>query len=372
LIDRKHFTALLAAPFVLAGTRVSAQTASAQPYKIGVTFPLTGPFAASSAAYTPAIEVAIAHINKTGGVGGHQLVMALEDSQSTPQGGVAAMRKLAQVDGVQAIITIYTNVVTAQIPLADQLKVPFLCPAQAPDLMNKGQFSFAHAETVTSTVALYRDVWRKEKRKKIFAFVPNNAMGPYFGNAVRASASAIGADYLETSFDFGQSDYRGLVARLKDFGADAIFLATQGGTDDTTIIKQVREAAIKTRVDLSANYYNEPAWRAGIGTYIDSVVLAGVTIDPKAGKTFIDDYTAKTGGPPSPVAAEIYDMVTMFAAAIKSGGYDGVAIQKQLSSLKGVPSVLGGTITMEPDHYSPPTNALFVVRNGAVVPFKVS
>lgn len=364
-MDRKRFAALLAAPLVAAGSKAPA-FAQGAPYKIGVTFPLTGPFAASTANYIPAIEVAVAEVNKAGGVSGHQLTMLVEDSQSTPQGGVAAMRKLAQVDGVQAFITIYTNVVTAQIPLAEQLKVPFLCPAQAPNLMNKSAYSFAHAETIPATVALYRDYWRKQKVKRIYSFMPNNAVGPYFSAALKAGAAAIGADYGESTFNPGDTDYRGIVARAKDFNPDAIFLGAQGGLDDTNIVKQLRETGVRATIGLSANYYQEPAWRAGIGTYIDSVILAGVAIDPVAGKTFVADFTAKTGHVPSSVAAEIYDMAQMLAWAIGKSSYDGEAIAKALATLKGVPSVLGGTITMDSDHYSPPVNALFVVRNGEV------
>jgi len=42
----------------------------------------------------------------------------------------------------------------------------------------------------------------------------------------------------------------------------------------------------------------------------------------------------------------------MYAWAIGQAGYNGEAIRNALATLKGVRSVLGGTITMGPDHYS--------------------
>ena len=42
------------------------------------------------------------------------------------------MRKVVQVDGVQVIMTIFTNVVSAQMPLSQQFKVPLLSPVEAP------------------------------------------------------------------------------------------------------------------------------------------------------------------------------------------------------------------------------------------------
>jgi branched-chain amino acid transport system substrate-binding protein len=364
MIDRKGFALLLAAAPVALTGRASAQTAT--PYKIGMTFPLTGSLAPSSAVYVPAAEVAVLAINRAGGINGHPLQIVAEDTAGTPEGGVAAMRKLVQVDGVQAILSIYTNVVTAQIPLAAQLKVPFLCTAQAPNLMNKSDYSFAHAETIPSTVALYKEHWRKTRAKRIYDLVPNNAVGPYVSTEAKKAAASLGAEYAESTFNYGTGDYRGLVARVKEFNPDAILLTTQGGIDDTLIVKQLRETGVNAPVGLSANFYDEPAWRAGMGPYISGIVMAGVAIDPNAGKRFIDDYRIKTGRFPAAIAGEVYDTAVMMATAIKEGGYNGEAIAQKLATLKGVPSVLGGTITMDPDHYSPPQNALWVVRNDKV------
>ncbi len=96
--------------------------------------------------------------------------------------------------------------------------------------------------------------------------------------------------------------------------------------------------------------------------------MAGLQIDPVAGKQFIDDYRIHTGHLPGPIAAEVYDMIQMLAAAMAKGGYNGEAIAKQLAVLKGVPSVFGSTITMDPEHYSvPSTDTLWIFKNNKLV-----
>jgi hypothetical protein len=50
----------------------------------------------------------------------------------------------------------------------------------------------------------------------------------------------------------------------------------------------------------------------------------------------------------------MYDIIRMYANAIGRGGYEGEAIRNNIASLKGVPSVFGGTITMGADHYTIP------------------
>jgi ABC-type branched-subunit amino acid transport system substrate-binding protein len=274
------------------------------------------------------------------------------------------MRKLVQVDGAVAIISIYTNVVTAQIPLADQLKVALMAPIQAPNLMDKSPYTFAHAETLTESVRQYREYWRKVRVKRLFAFYPNNAIGPYYSAATKASAAAIGAEYAETAFNYGTGDYRGLVARVKEFNPDSIYIASQGGVDDTLIIKQVRETGITATINLAGNFFDDPTWRAAIGSYIDGLVMVGMSFDPRNGKQFSDDYRIRTGNLPPSLVGTVYDIVMMIAAAMKAGDYSGESIAKQLAALKNVPSVYGGTITMQPDHYSPTRDRLFQVRSG--------
>jgi len=367
-MDRRRFSNLLLSVPLLSPRAVFAQGSGREPYKIGVTYPLTGPLATSGNEYLPAAEVAVTHVNRAGGINGHPLELVVEDTQGQPQGGIAAMRKVVQVDGAQAVLTIYTNVVTAQMPLADQIKVPLLSPVEAPGLMSKSAYAFSHAASVASMGILWRDYWRKTQVKRVFAFIVNNAFGPFISAVVKNAAQSAGVDYLETPFNYGDNDYRGLVARAKDFNPDAIVVAEQGGIDGTLIIKQVREAGLNAPVFFPGIFYDEVAWRNGVGTYIGGVLEAGIRLDPHAAKQFIDDYRIKTGHFPSYVAGEVYDQIKMFAAAIARGSYSGEAIRNQLATMKGVPSVFGGMITMDAEHYSiPSTDSLWQVRAGNLV-----
>jgi ABC-type branched-subunit amino acid transport system substrate-binding protein len=67
---------------------------------------------------------------------------------------------------------------------------------------------------------------------------------------------------------------------------------------------------------------------------------------------FARRYRAEVGYIPAYIAAEWYDIVKIFAHAIEHGGYDGPSMRDAIANLKGLPSVLGGTITMGPNHYS--------------------
>ena len=352
MTHRAIIAAVAAALLPLAPLTGFAQP-KAEPYKIGVTYPLTGPLAPSGKLTLIAIEQSVDDINKAGGVKGHPLALAVEDTQGTPQGGVAAMRKLVQVDGVQAIITIYTNVVTAQIPLSDQLKVPTLSTVESPGLVSKSQYSFAHSQTIANEAPILHDYWKAKGYKRLAALYGNNALGLLIAPAVKAAALDDGMQYSETFFDLDATDYRGTAAKVKDFNPDAIFIAAQGSTGEQQMIKQVRELGITAPMFSPSNTYNEAPWRAAVGTYADTVLFAGLNLDEATSRDFIRAYEARSNGPhPTYFAAEAYDLVQMYAYAIGQGGYTGEGIRNALAALKGVRSVIGGTITMGPDHYS--------------------
>lgn len=367
-MNRSRATLVMASAFAVPPLGAAAQQT---PYKIGATYALTGPLAASSLVFLSGAQVSVDHLNRAGGINGHPVQLLVEDSQGTPGGGVAAMRKLVEVDGVQAIMSLWTNVVTAQIPLATQLQVPFLCPAQAPNLMNKSAYSFSHAETIDETIDVYRQYWQKTQVKRLFQLLPNNAVGPYFSREATSAAARIGAQYAEAIFDYNDTDFRGLITRVKEFNPDAIFLAAQGSLTDTVIIKQAREAGLTAPINVSGNFWSEPPWRAGVGSYAPTLIMSGGAVDAVAGKRFIDDFRIKTGHIPGALDGEVYDEPMMIAAAIERGSYNGEAIAQQLAVLSGVPSVLGGTITMDADHYSPVRIALWHVRNGELVKLPV-
>src|SRR5712691_6280102 len=113
-----------------AASGAAAGKPSGEAYKLGVTYPLTGPLAAFGADILPGITIAVDDVNKAGGVMGHPLQLVSEDTKSTPEAGLAAMRKVVDVDKVPVVLTAFTNVVTAQMALADQVKVPIIAPAE--------------------------------------------------------------------------------------------------------------------------------------------------------------------------------------------------------------------------------------------------
>jgi branched-chain amino acid transport system substrate-binding protein len=347
-MNRSQFALTTASAFALGTGQAVAQGNA--PYKIGLTWPLTGSLATFVAEVMKGGEVAVDEINKAGGIKGHPIQLVVEDSAGTPQGGITAMRKLVQVDGVQVVSTILTNVVTAQIPLAEQFKVPALSQIETPGLLDKTTYCFAHAPTWGLIVPMIAADWKKRGIKRVYGMMLNNALGLLEGPACRAAAQSIGAEYGEALLDQGVTDFRGVAERVVNFGADAVVVPGQGGQVELSALRQLREMNTKALVySLGQNYTSKSVIDA-IGPYTEGMIFGGLYVSPSKAQKFVSAYKAKTGYIPSTQAEEQYDIIKMLAWGIEKAGYNGEGVARALAGMKGFPTVFGGTVDMGENH----------------------
>src|SRR2546422_9581673 len=78
-------------------TLVAAHPAAAQapePYRIGMTAAITGPFSAGYAPTYEAYRTYFKRVNEAGGINGHPGVITYEDDRGEPQRAAAAAQKL--------------------------------------------------------------------------------------------------------------------------------------------------------------------------------------------------------------------------------------------------------------------------------------
>ncbi|MDP2620001.1 MAG: ABC transporter substrate-binding protein [Hyphomicrobiales bacterium] len=351
LIGRRIATAISAVALLTLGLTDTgrSQPASDTPYTLGVTYPLSGPFGAWGQLLVPAIQIAADHINAAGGVNGHPLKLVVEDTKGNPEGAVSAMRKVVQVDQVPMILTIFTNVVSAQIPLTAQFKVSLISPVEAPGLVAKSPWAFAHSPLLTSTLPLLAEHWNNTKVKRLFAFFPNTPLAKYASATTKAEIAKLGIEYEETLFKLGETDFRGLITRAKSFNPDAILVYGHGTPDEGVIMKQIRELGMDTPMFNSCACVTVKGYREAAGKAAEGVIFSGFKYDRNSAKKLVDSYRAKLGFDPDYAALEVYDMVFMIAEAINKYGYDGEGIRKGLSEIKDFRSIGGGLVSMDKD-----------------------
>ena len=136
-----------------------------------------------------AAKIPVQHVNNAGGVNGRPLALVVEDSKGNPEGAVSAMRKIVHVDHVAAVLSIFTNVVSAQLPLADHLKVPLVSTVASPGLVSKSEWASAHGALVSRLALLVVARWKRDRVKRIFAVFPNGPLAKYATEAYKSDCT---------------------------------------------------------------------------------------------------------------------------------------------------------------------------------------
>lgn len=101
--------------------------AAEPPIKVGLVAALSGQSAKSGEALTRGLTMAINEVNASGGVLGRPLELVRRDDESNPSKGMLAARELIQREKVAVLFGgLDTPVSLAIVPLANQMKVPFM------------------------------------------------------------------------------------------------------------------------------------------------------------------------------------------------------------------------------------------------------
>src|SRR3954466_4951649 len=194
-LTRRDFTAGLAggiiAPHVLSSARAQGAT-----LKIGMCVPVTGPAAEQGLWAQNGAKLALAAVNKAGGVLGKQAELVIEDDQTTNPGIVLAFSKLAaQPDIVGFLGSIRSTQVHAMAP--DVLKVgkPVMIGGTDPALTHMGNpwlFRCRPNDSYSRSVIAAYGV--KTLGKKKWAVVHStDAFGTAGGNALSTALKKLDA-----------------------------------------------------------------------------------------------------------------------------------------------------------------------------------
>ncbi|MEH6540551.1 ABC transporter substrate-binding protein [Halopseudomonas sp.] len=109
------------------GLLMSSPALAVEPIKIGLVAALSGQSAKSGEALTRGLTIAIEEINADGGILGRPVELIRRDDESNPAKGMLAARELIQREKVTVLFGgLDTPVSLAIVPLANQMKVPFM------------------------------------------------------------------------------------------------------------------------------------------------------------------------------------------------------------------------------------------------------
>lgn len=223
---KKTFT--LASTILLIG---SVNTYAADPIKIGLVAALSGQSAKSGEAITRGLTIAIDEINADGGVLGRPLELIRRDDESNPSKGLLAARELVQKEDVAVLFGgLDTPVSMAIVPLANQMRFPFMgvWAAGTPITKNGAKENYVFRVSAVDEIvdeALVQYATDKYDMKKPGMILINNPWGESNEAGFKTALEKRGISYTGIErIESSDLDVVPQLSRLKEKGTDTLLM----------------------------------------------------------------------------------------------------------------------------------------------------
>jgi len=257
----------------------------AQTIKVGAVVPLTGRYAALGSQVKTGYEVAVQHINAVGGVtvGGKklQIEMTLLDDESDPTKTVARLETLATQGVVAYLGGAGSDLHAAAASIGDKNKIPYLGVAFAFHGIHKQGlrylFSpFPKSPDLTNETFVFLDAMipAAQRPRKVALFLERTDWGKEMGSLWETTAKKHGYQIVNSGeYAPGSKDFSNLILQAKSAGAETV-LALPSPPDGMTLVKQMKELDLNTKVNVFIRAADPPVWSQNLGKDGDYVLLS--------------------------------------------------------------------------------------------------
>ena len=320
-----------------------------EPIKIGISGPFTGGSSSMGVSMRDGVKLAIAEINKAGGVLGRPLLGIERDDEARNELGVQIAQELINKEHVVATVGFINTGVAlasqrfyqeAEIPVFNNVATGSLITQQFAAPKEKSNYVFRNAanDNIQSAMIVDEAITRRGFKKPAILADSTNYGQLGREDLVRALAAKGVKPVAEEKFNIKDTDMTAQLLRAKEAGADVIL--TYGIGPELAQIAN-GQAKLGWKVPLIGS------WTLSMSSFIDTSAANGdgammpqtfiqIGNTPKR-RTFIESYQQayKTDRMPSPVsAAQGYDSIYLLAAAINQAkSTDGRKIREALENL---------------------------------------
>jgi branched-chain amino acid transport system substrate-binding protein len=339
------------------------------------------------------VKFAVAQINSHGGVDGHKLKLVTEDSQGSSVGGIAAVRRLIEVDHAQAIVnTASSDSTIPTLPTTQSAQVPFIVSAASDPVIVSPSNTYVF---MSPSVPVNLDVkeyvkYIKAKGYKSIALIATNAAFASAAVALFKTEAPAAGIKLATiqSFAATDTDFSSQVHAAQASHADAVFVI---GDFLGAVLKQARNVGLNVPFMYDAST-TDPLLIQSLGKESNGLVsfqtqatqLLDATTQPMTTweSQFKAAFPSAPAGVPSQFSLEGYEATYVLAEGIKlalqHGALTGSSIKAGLEKISGfvagktdfsyaVP--IGYPVTFSAsNHAGDSTVTPVVVKNGIWVP----
>ncbi|MBI2475846.1 MAG: ABC transporter substrate-binding protein [Candidatus Taylorbacteria bacterium] len=358
---------------IIVGGFFFARTAKAPevagPISLGVILPLTGDGAVYGEPALNVYQLAVDEINKSGGVGGRDLVLVVEDGKCNGKDGANAAQKLVNVDKVQIIIGgICSSESLAAVPIAEAGKVALFSPgASSPDLTGRSPYFFRDYPSDASQGRVLAELAYKKGWRTV-AFIQESLDYPLgIFKAFDARFSELGGKTVKEEFPTGASDFRSSIAKLQSQKPDALFVDTQAPAASVRIAKQVKELKWNPPLLVADIVVGDPKTVSENKALFEGAFGAEFGVDPNNPKFqhLLESYKQKYNAelPYQAYGQTEYDALYLVKEGIAAVGLDGQKLAAWSRTIKDWDGA-SGQVTIEATGDRASGHVLKIVKDG--------
>jgi branched-chain amino acid transport system substrate-binding protein len=372
----------------LAACLATGATAQQAPIKIGLSGPMTGGSAAMGSSMRDGAKLAVAEINKAGGVLGRQIVLVERDDEAKNELGVQIAQELINKENVIATVGFINTGVSlaaqrfyqeAEIPVMNNVATGTIVTRQFLPPDHKANYIFRNSANDNIQSNMIAEAVKKAGYTKPAIIADSTNYGQLGKADLEKALAERGIKPIAIEkFNIGDTDMTAQALRAKDAGADVVLTYAIGpelAQTVNSIVKLGWKVPVMGSWTLSMASFIDSAGANGEGVLMPQTFIQAPST-PKR-KAFIEAYQAayKVDRIPSPVsAAQGYDSVLLLAAAIEQAkSTDGKKVREALENLD---KKLEGVVTnydkpfSATDHEAITANipVLGTVKGGRVVP----
>ena len=338
-------------------TGTAAASGSGDTFLIGGIGPLTGAAASYGISVKQGAQTAIDEINAAGGVtaGGktYKFAMQFEDDEATEDKAITAYNTLMDA-GINVLMGAVTS--GACLAIVDQTAadgILQITPSGSSKDCTKNSNAFRICFTDPMQAVQMADYIVTTKGLTKIAVIYNTAdeYSSGINDAFTAEVKAKGGEVVDSeAFQTDDKDFNSQLTNIKKSEAQAIFVPAYY-QDATYITKQAKELGI------TLPFFGSDGWDGVLSTVTDTSTVEGATfLSPfyadstdAAVQKFVAAYKAAYNATPDQFAADGYDCVYTFKAALeKAGSTDNKALIDAMTQIS-VDGVTGTGITWTAD-----------------------
>ena len=325
----------LAGAFALSATTAMAQE---DVIDVGMILPYVGVYASLGEEIDQGFVLALEEAGMT-----DRFNIIREDTEASPQVGVAATRKLVLQDEVDVLTGLVSSGVLAAIrDFVDQSQTPLIVSNAGNDEATGADCSPYITRVSFSNAQVNRPMgqWLYDQGvRTVYTLAPDYAAGRQHIGAFVTAFEAAGGEVLGQDYTpFGQTqDFGPYLTTAQAADPYAIFVFYAGG-EAINFVKQYDSFGIKDETPLygsgflTSQLYLDAEGPAALGVITSLHYLP--TLDTPENKAFVEAFQAKANRLPSEYAVQGYDAGRALVEAVKAGATDRESIKEALSDVQ--------------------------------------